>query len=85
MQGDGAVGQGSLQPHQHPPPLSLLAAAVAALFVQDYNRQVITHLTLPNVQANLQQLPAGVVRQHSRYYSGGPCWMQAVVAARPVF
>jgi hypothetical protein len=37
---------------------------------QDYNKQVVTHLTLPNVQANLAQLPAGATRPSSRYYSG---------------
>lgn len=54
--------------HGLPGILCLLAGA--AVHFQDYNKQVVTHLTLPNVQANLAQLPAGATRPTSRYYSG---------------
>lgn len=38
--------------------------------LQDYNRQVLDALTIPNVQANLNRLPAGRHRGEVRYFAG---------------
>lgn len=54
--------------HGLPGILCLLAGAL--VHFQDFNQQVITHLTLPNVQANLTQIAHASTRQGSRYYSG---------------
>ncbi len=48
----------------------LLHCLLARLLAQDYNRQVLTALTAPNVGANMKAHPGG---QHGarRYFSGG--------------
>jgi len=41
---------------------------------QDYNAQVLSSLTAPNVAANLARLPPGGLRRRPRYYAGG--WVE---------
>jgi hypothetical protein len=38
--------------------------------LQDFNQQVITSLTIPNVRANLARLEQGVYREAARYFAG---------------
>eukprot|EP00878_Enallax_costatus_P021358 GHUV01022607.1.p1 GENE.GHUV01022607.1~~GHUV01022607.1.p1 ORF type:complete len:240 (+),score=47.92 GHUV01022607.1:893-1612(+) len=54
--------------HGLPGVLCLLAGAT--VHFQDFNKQVITSLTIPNVQANLQQLQPGTPRERARYFAG---------------
>eukprot|EP00877_Chromochloris_zofingiensis_P011655 jgi/Chrzof1/6743/Cz19g07140.t1 len=50
-----------------------MMVACVVFVAQDYNRQVLSALTIPNVQLNKDQLPASAVRERTRYYAGD--WM----------
>lgn len=54
----------------HGLPGILCQMAGAAVHYQDYNRQVITSLTMPNLAANMAQLPRGVFRERPRFFAG---------------
>eukprot|EP00879_Flechtneria_rotunda_P004231 GHRR01004479.1.p1 GENE.GHRR01004479.1~~GHRR01004479.1.p1 ORF type:complete len:304 (+),score=70.11 GHRR01004479.1:120-1031(+) len=54
--------------HGLPGILCLLAGAT--VHYQDYNKQVMTSLTIPNVQANLARVPQGGFRERARYFAG---------------
>jgi predicted nicotinamide N-methyase len=56
--------------HGLPGVLCLLAGS--EVHFQDYNREVLTSLTAPNVAANLARLPRGAVRPRARYFAGEP-------------
>jgi predicted nicotinamide N-methyase len=57
--------------HGLPGILCLLAGASAHF--QDYNRQVLRHLTAHNVAANVARLPAGGCRTAPRFFAGEWC------------
>jgi hypothetical protein len=42
--------------------------------LQDFNREVLEHLTIPNVIANLAQLPGGRPKPTARFFAGD--WMR---------
>uniref|UniRef100_A0A383V6Z2 protein-histidine N-methyltransferase n=1 Tax=Tetradesmus obliquus TaxID=3088 RepID=A0A383V6Z2_TETOB len=54
----------------HGLPGILCQLAGATVHYQDFNKQVITSLTIPNVRANLARLEQGVCREGARYFAG---------------
>ncbi|KAF8072381.1 Histidine methyltransferase 1-like protein [Scenedesmus sp. PABB004] len=66
--------------HGLPGVLCLLAGAT--VHFQDFNREVITQLTAPNVQANTARLPGGALREPPRFFAGDWADVGCALAAR---
>ncbi|KAF6259139.1 hypothetical protein COO60DRAFT_1514683 [Scenedesmus sp. NREL 46B-D3] len=54
----------------HGLPGVLCHLAGAAVHYQDFNKQVITSLTIPNMRANLARLQQGACREAARFFAG---------------
>eukprot|EP00798_Chlamydomonas_sp_ICE-L_P017092 gene17092-23388_t len=56
----------------HALPGILLLLAGADVHFQDYNKEVLTKLSLPNALSNMQRLPKGRAHPSMRFFAG--CW-----------